>query len=303
LRQSSNLHAEGQIQRRSTRARKQRTFFADNVVQPKGGGKDNDNIGSVASEGGDGDPSDDEEASAEEEEEVVVSRKSSRSTAFRGEMKDPSNSIADLLKPLSAKKARRGARVKRSSIETTGDSDEGSDEEMYNSPVKKKSARRKGAAKSPAKRHSKRRMSKRLENPEYAESSEDEDASEDEDTSEGEDSEEEDDNEDVKIKKIIACKSMTLGEWKEVCKKMNTTEVTNGSRWIQEENDADPEKYEERFLIKWDNLSYLHCSWETERDMVQFCEGAKGRLSTFFRKAEGGLLYGQDERLDGVSFV
>ncbi len=47
----------------------------------------------------------------------------------------------------------------------------------------------------------------------------------------------------------------------------------------------------------------MHCLWDTERDMVEFCKGAKGRLSTFFRKAEGGLLYKRDERLYGVSFV
>ena len=121
--------------------------------------------------------------------------------------------------------------------------------------------------------------------------------------------------EEIKINKIVACKSMTLKEWKGVCSKMNTTEITNGGRWIQEtEEDAegtngdddddggvDMDKYEERFLVKWDQLSFLHCSWETERDLVEFCEGAKGRLSIFFGKAEGGLLYDVDERLDGVS--
>ena len=84
---------------------------------------------------------------------------------------------------------------------------------------------------------------------------------------------------------------------------MNTSEITNGSRWIQEEDTSvDPEtKYEERYLVKWDNLSFLHCSWETEKDLVEFCEGAKARISTFFRKQVDGCLYEPDERLDGVS--
>ncbi len=114
--------------------------------------------------------------------------------------------------------------------------------------------------------------------------------------------EKKEEEEEVKINKIIAARSMTLAEWEKVCFKMNTSEVTYGSRWIQEETDRDPETYEERFLVKWEGLSFLHCSWETEKDLIDCCEGAKTRLSTFFRKAQkNGLLYDVDERLDGVS--
>ena len=84
---------------------------------------------------------------------------------------------------------------------------------------------------------------------------------------------------------------------------MTTSEITYGSRWDQEETDRDPGKYEERFLVKWEGLSFLHCSWETEKDLIELCEGAKTRMSTFFRKAENGLLYDVDERLDGVSII
>lgn len=107
----------------------------------------------------------------------------------------------------------------------------------------------------------------------------------------------------MKINKVIACKSLRIREWKDICKNMNTTEITNGSRWIQDDDDdgVDLDKFEERFLVKWDQLSFLHVSWETQRDLEEFCDGAKVRLKTFFRKAEGGLLYEQDERLDGVS--
>jgi hypothetical protein len=243
-----------------------------------------------------------------------VRRKSSRSTAFRGEMKDPSNSIADLLKFVpdaafggggSNGKKRRGAR-QRSSLETRSssvageDSDDDDDDGVVVACDPPPARKKKAVVKSPAKRHSKRRMHKRVE---YPESSEDEMTSEDEDDDDDDDEEEEE----MKINKIIACKSMTLSEWRGVCARMNTTEITNGSRWIQEDAapsssaDASFDKYEERFLVKWNDLSHLHCSWETERDLVEFCEEAKGRLSTFFRKAEGGLLYMADERLDGVS--
>jgi hypothetical protein len=252
---------------------------------------------------------------------VAVQRKSSRSTAFRGEMKDPSNSIADLLKydemvfstttslsnsnggrdtGGSSSSKRRGARQsRRSSLEMETDEDEDEsdeDDNMYDSPPTKK--RKSVAVKSPAKRHSKRRMSKHV-NTMSEESSEDEMMSDEDDDVDDEEEHE------MKINKIIACKSMTLSEWTKLCAKMQTSEITNGSVWIQEDaaNTAVViDKYEERFLVKWNDLSYLHCSWETEKDLVEFCEGAKGRLSTFFRKAEGGLLYEADERLDGVSF-
>jgi len=199
----------------------------------------------------------------------------------------------------SGKKSRAKRQAKRSSLEH-GDSE---DEDMYDSPPrnKKKAASKKPVVKSPAKRHSKRRKSTRVEYKPDSESSEDESLMTEDEESDEEGGEEE---MEMKMNKVIACKSMTLKEWKVVCSKMNTSEVTNGSRWIQEETDesVDEEtKYEERFLIKWNELSFLHCSWETEKDLVQFCEGAKGRLSTFFRKQTDGMLYEPDERLDGVS--
>ena len=259
----------------------------------------------------DGSDFDEEEVhDSEEEEAAAPRRKSSRSTAYRGGMKDPSNSIKDLLKPIDSPagggKKRRGSRAKRSSLEKGGDDSDNSESEeddLYNSPKKKTKASRRSILKSPAKRHSKRRMSKRLEYP--PESSEEEDSDSEEESGEEEDSEGEEEEE-MKMNKAIACKSMTLKEWKVVCTKMNTSEITNGSRWLQEEPEEDVDetsKYEERFLVKWNDLSFLHCSWETEKDLVEFCDGAKGRLSTFFRKAEGGLLYEADERLDGVSVL
>ena len=274
----------------------------------------------------DDDDDDDDEASGEdvasnessdEGNTIPTRRKSSRSTAFRGEMKDPSNSIADLIKIADAaastsnnRKRRRGARQakQRSSLEGRNKSDDDDDDEQNSAdsppPTRKKPKstqnNNKAVVKSPAKRHSHRRMSKRLEYPQ-SESSEEENS---EDEASEVDNDEEDsleEEEEIKMSKVIACRLMTLREWKVVCAKMNTTEITNGSRWIQEIDDSvDLDLYEERFLVKWNDLSFLHCSWETEKDLVEFCEGAKTRLSTFFRKANGGLLYDADERLDGV---
>ena len=307
---------------------------------------DNDDDDDEASSGEDGvsNESSDEGNNHNNNNSIPTRRKSSRATAFRGEMKDPSNSIADLLKIADAaarddpstntkmRAKRRGARQakqQRSSLEGRNkseedDDDEDEDAEDWDSPPAKEKTKKKSSTtssksknktvvvvKSPAKRHSHRRMSKRLEYPQ-SESSEEENSSEDEasevdysgDEEDGDNNEEE---EEIKMSKVIACKLMKLHEWKDVCAKMNTTEITNGSRWIQEvEDDTNNtvdnlDLYEERFLVKWNDLSYLHCSWETEKDLVEFCEGAKTRLSTFFRKAHGGLLYDADERLDGVS--
>ncbi|EJK61181.1 hypothetical protein THAOC_18377, partial [Thalassiosira oceanica] len=211
----------------------------------------------------------DAEMDEEEEEEEPVRRKSSRSTKFRACLKDAPDGISDLLRAV---------------------------------PDEKRTA---PSPNLPAKRHAKRRMSKAHA---ASESDFSDEGSDSEDDEEGdgdvyyEDDEEEE--EEMKINKVIACKSLRIREWKDTCKNMNTTEITNGSRWIQDDDDdgVDLDKFEERFLVKWDQLSFLHVSWETQRDLEEFCDGAKVRLKTFFRKAEGGLLYEQDERLDGDYF-
>ena len=283
-------------------------FFSDGKGKDNADEDDNNNYSeNDSNDDKEENPSSEEES--EEESAAPVRRKSSRSTAFRGGMKDPSNSIADLLKndvqssPAQAKKSRsRAARQKkRSSLEASAESDEDFDEDddddsSTDVPKKKKSSR--ATVKSPAKRHSKRRMTKKLEFAE-SESSEESESEEDDDDV----NEEEEEGEDMKFNKIIAAQSLTLAEWEKKCSTMNTTEITNGSRWIQEKTDRDPSKYEERFLVKWEGLSFLHCSWETEKDLIEFCEQTKTKMSTFFRKAENGLLYDSDERLDGVSVL
>ena len=318
--QQENDDVEYTGSRRSTRTRSQTVFFTQEPEEGHENESEDDadekfSNASVSDDDDDNDDNDNDNGEEEEEEATPVLRKSSRSTAFRGAMKDPGNSIADLLRSASdsdshAKNNRKPAKQqKRSSLESSGKEDEDDSSDASDVPAKKYrrassqsstiknvSSSKGSSLKSPAKRHSRKRMTKRLEYPE-SESSEDEDDDDDEHSEDGED------NDDMKINKIIAAKSLTLREWKQVCEKMNTTEITNGSRWIQEEDPLqDPEKYEERFLIKWDGLSYLHCSWETEKDLVEFIDGAKNRLSTFFRKSENGLLFDADERLDGDYF-
>jgi hypothetical protein len=104
-----------------------------------------------------------------------------------------------------------------------------------------------------------------------------------------------------KFSTVIASKTLTLLEWQEVTLKMNTSAIINGSRWHHDSNDnINESKKEERFLVKWSDLSHLHCSWERERDLVQACDGAKQKLGKFRSKSVGGFLYSVDERLDGV---
>jgi len=101
----------------------------------------------------------------------------------------------------------------------------------------------------------------------------------------------------------VASKSEPRKKWKQLCHGINTSEIDYGSRWFQEDpEDDDGDLFEERFLVKWSDLSYLHCSWETEDDLIDQVDGAKTYLTTFFRKSENGLLFTADERCDGDYF-
>lgn len=91
------------------------------------------------------------------------------------------------------------------------------------------------------------------------------------------------DEEGLKIQRIIAAESKRFDEWKKICSKMNTSEIEAGSRWYHDY--IDDNSLEERFLVKWDDLSYLHCSWETQGDLMQKVGNAKKRFSTFLRQS------------------
>lgn len=220
---------------------------------------------------------------SEDANEKAEGRRSSRSTKFTSSMKDPRDDAEDLFKGVvnptkrnSLKKARR--------LSTDGAD---CDETHTHSKVK-----------APAVRHSTQR--RRVETAVHLSADEDESEVGD---SEGDD---DDDNERLKIQRIIACKSLRRKDWKIICDKMNTSEVDFGSRWYQEsDNDNDhlrENDAEERFLVKWAELSYLHCSWETEADLIEQIDIAKNYLSTFFRKSWNGLLFSVDDRCDGDFF-
>eukprot|EP00957_Ditylum_brightwellii_P123442 9411550-Ditylum_brightwellii.AAC.1 len=59
---------------------------------------------------------------------------------------------------------------------------------------------------------------------------------------------------------------------------MNTSEIENGSHWFQDDSDSDSNDdsgngksdntFQERYLVKWSDLSYRHCSWELENDLM-----------------------------------
>ena len=67
-------------------------------------------------------------------------------------------------------------------------------------------------------------------------------------------------------------------------------------------NNDENNVHEERFLIKWDDLSYPHCMWETEGDVLKQIERAKTLIKAFFKKASNLCYYDVDECSDGEFF-
>jgi chromodomain-helicase-DNA-binding protein 1 len=203
---------------------------------------------------------------------TTTSRRSARTTKYQASMKEPTgDSLRDLFIAASPEK-RRGRRQN---------------------------------AKSPAARH---KAVRRIVKAEVQVSeAEEEDFSDEEEEIEEESGT--DEEEEFKIQRIVAARSERRRVWREVCSKINTSEIENGSRWFpdddeeeQKDSTVSDETFEERFLIKWDGLSFLHCSWETQKDLVDQIDNAKAYFSTFFRKSENGLLFTADERCDGDYF-
>ena len=226
-----------------------------------------------------------------EEPRGVGRRTSSRSNKFTSSMAEPGQSIRDILPDgvaefESPRKRRRDTSVR--------------DSLGAGSPHK-----------SPARRHAQRRRSLKRE-----ESSDNEDEEEESSvasttySSVGDDEqahyEEGDEEEPLKIQRILASRTETRKKWREICRPNQTSEIEYGSRWFQPGDDVDKpnddEVFEERFLIRWADLSYLHCSWETQKDVLEQIEQSKSYFSTFFRKSHNGLLFSADERCDGDYF-
>ncbi len=123
-----------------------------------------------------------------------------------------------------------------------------------------------------------------------------------------------DDEQELRMQRILATRTETKEKWREIGQSINTSEITGGSIWDQTtsktkslsnngRNDSDNDDVmEERFLIKWADLSYLHVSWETQADLLDQIPQAKSYLSTFFRKAQQGILLSPEDRNDGDYF-
>ena len=215
-----------------------------------------------------------------EDSNLNIRRVSSRSTRFTQSMKEPpSDSVRDLFASGATQKVSK--RADRGGFSDSDDSD-----------VQPRRRQRRAKA-SPARKSPAVRRHRRGHIEESAESSDDYESDEESDEEE----------EELKIQRIVASRSEHRNKWKEICEGMNTVEVTAGSRWdqaITHKNGDDD--IEERFLVKWSGLSFLHVSWETQHDLLDQIDGAKTYLSTFFRKSVNGLLFSQDERCDGDYF-
>jgi len=168
---------------------------------------------------------------------------------------------------------------------------------------KSRDGKQKHGPKSPAIRHTSKRKHKSPVK-QNIDQGEDSGSSTEEEVTNYSNVDEDDSQEEMKIQRIIASRSETIRSWHEICSKMNTSEVDNGSRWFQESTEVDKslDTYEERYLVKWNGLSYLHCSWETKEDLLELIETASTHLRNFFSKSRGGYYFSADERGDGDYF-
>ena len=74
-----------------------------------------------------------------------------------------------------------------------------------------------------------------------------------------------------KVQHILGRWSATPAEWVQICAHMNTREVTRGSVLQQPDEEFFSTSIEpvEKYLIKWAHASYLHVSWETQKDLSE----------------------------------
>jgi len=120
-------------------------------------------------------------------------------------------------------------------------------------------------------------------------------------------SSDEDDREEIVVDAIIACRRDTIENWNKRCKKMNSSEVRNGSLWSDPSSvscsQSRLQALEERFLVKWAEMSYIHCSWEKETVLVEQTANGTYQLNSFFKRfAESGYRFDVNERGEGEFF-
>lgn len=238
-------------------------------------------------------------------------RRPSRASRFQGSMKEPpSDSIRDLFQG-STEPQRLPRKIKRADADADDESDdkdgieEGKDRRSRtNSTSKNTTKLSRRPLGSPAKSHARRHAQARKSVKDEASSDEDSEEENDDDDDEGGQNE-------LRMHRVLASRTETRAKWREIGTRMNSSEVTCGSVWNQPERDKsedspsngdDDDVVEERFLIKWAGFGYLHVSWETQADLLEQIPNAKPYLSTFFRKAQNGILLSQDDRKDGDYF-
>ncbi|CAH0490644.1 unnamed protein product [Peronospora farinosa] len=130
------------------------------------------------------------------------------------------------------------------------------------------------------------------------------------------------------IEKVLGREVHTLKEWKKICWKKDTRFLTHCSIFMPAEEEEELQEQEqkelqhgeftatgsnetpstkeanindnkiedageERFLIKWKTLSYLHTSWQTEDELMETDKNAKGKIQRF-REKEQRAFYAQD---------
>lgn len=123
--------------------------------------------------------------------------------------------------------------------------------------------------------------------------------------SSGSEDDSQDSDDEVRVERIIASKCLRKSEWIKVCENKRTSEIINGTRFLNDESaptTKEDDVFEERFLVKWYDLSYLHCSWETEPDLMNQNDNFATLKRLFFKKSVGGCLFSVDERGDGEFF-
>ena len=193
-------------------------------------------------------------------------------------------------KSVRARNAKKKAKSKESSDDNESDEDSDEDEENDNNEGSK-------VFRQPTRRSN--RVTKKVKYAESSsssseESSEEDSSSDEDDDSDEESSDESDDDEELvvpskilfNIEKVISHDTRTMAEWEKICGTMNTSEIQNGRRGlnIQNENQDIFRTFERRFLIKWSDLSYLHVSWETEEDLKFGAKYAAQKIKKYLGK-------------------
>lgn len=86
-----------------------------------------------------------------------------------------------------------------------------------------------------------------------------------------------------KIHHILGTMALTAIQWQDICGCIETRELTRGSVLMQPDEEYFDNSDEKvvKFLIKWTHASYLHVSWETEKDLLELDPNASNQLKKF----------------------